>query len=268
MVVDYVVQPLEVLVGTGGKTLTFSMDGEDEELIRVTGNLTIDVAGFFRVSGGFAIEKSTKKVILEGETEETSTEMLSIGANKVDAFVGLNGGTADAIGIELSDITFGLVILNDKIDTSRKWVALKATDGGGSLLGIDGLTLSADSLLVNINTTAKDGSLVDFKSKTIEVATSTTTSIVVDMDGDKGELIQAAGNIDIDLFNFFQVSGGFAFEKSTETLTLSDEKTVQVDKLTIGSHQVDAFAGFQCRRHGRCPRNPADRYHLWPRRLH
>ena len=63
------------------------MDGEEEELIRVTGNLTIDVAGFFRVSGGFAIEKSTQKVILAGQTEELNTEMLSIGANKVDAFV-------------------------------------------------------------------------------------------------------------------------------------------------------------------------------------
>ena len=41
------------------------------------------------------------------------------------------------------------------------------------------------------------------------------------MDGARGNLIEAAATIDLNLFNFFGLSGDFALVKSVEEVTLS-----------------------------------------------
>ncbi len=75
--------------------------------------------------------------------------------------------------------------------------------------------------------------------------------VTLDMDGAKGDLLQASGHLTVDLFGFFQLDGDFAIEKSTETVTLADAdptdatpaEVVTVDMLTIGANDVSAFAG-------------------------
>ena len=49
--------------------------------------------------------------------------------------------------------------------------------------------------------------------------------------------------MNINLFNFFQVSGGFAVEKRVETLTLGDGSTVETGLLTIGGMVLITLAG-------------------------
>jgi hypothetical protein len=54
--------------------------------------------------------------------------------------------------------------------------------------------------------------------------------------------LEASGNLNINVFNFFSVSGGFAFVKRTDTVTLNDgdvasgkpASQVDVDLLTVG----------------------------------
>jgi len=45
------------------------------------------------------------------------------------------------------------------------------------------------------------------------------------------------------IFGFFYVSGGFSFEKSSDTVTLDNGSSLEVDMLTIGAHVDSAFAG-------------------------
>jgi len=232
-VVDYEAAPLEVLAGTGGTTITLDMAGADGELLRASGNLAVDVAGFFRVQGGFAVEKSSEQVTLsDGATADV--DLLTIGATGVDAFAGLNGGTADALGLTLEGTNFALAMLTDQTDTTRKWLSLEAEVGSVAFVGIEGLTVSGDTISVQINQTATDGTVVDYASQNLVVTTGPDASLTLTMDGAKGELIRASGNLDLRVFGFFSVQGGFAFEKSTATVTLSDGAEATVTLVTLG----------------------------------
>jgi len=243
--VDYAAQSLVIPTGPDpNDKVTFDMAASDGELIRASGNLTIEVASFFRVSGGFAVKKATQQVNLDNG-DKVDADMLAIGAENAAAFAGLNGGTLDALGLTLSNLTFGVLLLTDQADPSRQWIAAQAKDGAAAFVGIDGLTLSGDSLQVQINLAANDGTLVDFLAHSLDVGTGPSTSITFNMDAQQGEIIKAAGNLKINLFNFFSISGGFAFEKYITQVTLSDQNATQinVNVLALGGANVDAFVG-------------------------
>jgi dihydrolipoamide dehydrogenase len=45
-------------------------------------------------------------------------DVLSIGGSNLDAFAGINGGTSDALGLQLSGVEFGLAIMSEKADAA------------------------------------------------------------------------------------------------------------------------------------------------------
>ncbi|MDP1573114.1 MAG: hypothetical protein Q8M04_02640, partial [Pseudomonadota bacterium] len=241
LVVDYSVTELTIATGPSS-TVTFDMDGARGELLQARGNLEIDLFGFFQVSGGFAIEKGTDSVTLaDGVVVEV--DLLTIGASNVDAFAGVGGGSADAVGLQLGGVEFGLVLASDKLTPTRSWTALQASAADVAFVGIDGLTLAADTIDVAINQAAADGSLIDWLGQPLAIATGPATSLTLELDGQAGPLIRASGNLDIDLFGFVQLSGGFAIEKSEASLEDADGVALTVDLLTIGASNVNAFAG-------------------------
>jgi len=84
--------------GTGeSATIKFDFPGSGGELLEAAGHLTIDVMGFVYFSGGFALTKKTETVKLANtvtgvvEPLETRVDVLTIGASKINAFVGVNG---------------------------------------------------------------------------------------------------------------------------------------------------------------------------------
>ena len=155
----------------------------------------------------------------------------------------MNGGQSDALGLSLGEVDFAFVMQTDKLDASRSWVSPFATAGNAAFVGIDGITLAGDTITVEINRAAADGTLVDYLAASLEVTTGLSETITLNMDGSEGEIIKASGNLDINLFNFFAVKGGFAFEKYQGSVTLSDGEDVDVDFLTLGGANVDAFVG-------------------------
>jgi hypothetical protein len=64
----------------------------------------------------------------------------------------------------------------------------------------------------------------------------------LNMDGAEGERLQASGNVDITVFDFFKASGAFAFEKSDKTVILADETEVSTNLLAVGGNNITAFA--------------------------
>ncbi|MFA7059770.1 MAG: LEPR-XLL domain-containing protein, partial [Pedobacter sp.] len=262
--INYAAQNVDVSVGTN-KTITLDLDGSKGELLEASGNLNINIFNFFSVSGGFAFRKSTDTITLnDGDASankpasQVDVDLLTIGGSGVSAFAGLNGGTTDALGLSLTDTDFALILATDKLDTLRKWTTLKAESASVGFVGLDGLTLSADALSVEINQgytdTNGDTTVIDYKAQSLEVKTGPSSAMTVDIDGGEGELIRASGNLNINLFNFFSVDGAFAFEKKTTTLKVTDTKEtaateddvttdVTVDLLTIGGAGINAFAG-------------------------
>ncbi len=63
--------------------------------------------------------------------EVVETDLMTIGADNVSAFAGNNGGTANALGLELSNVNFALAMLTD---ATRKWTSLQAEVGSVALL--------------------------------------------------------------------------------------------------------------------------------------
>ena len=240
VVADFAVNPVAVKTGPANSK-NLDLDGSRGVLLEVSGNVDVDVFGFLQLSGGFAFVKSetTVPVFYDEVTSDVAVELMTIGASGVNAFAGV-GGT---LGLELVDVDFALVLAQEKAAAARQWTALEATAGSASFIGIDGLTLTGDTLAVTINQASADGSLLDFAGAPLSVVNGPDSTFEVRVDGSVGPLLQVSGNLTIDLFGFFQVSGGFAIEKATDTVTLSDQSEIAVDSLTIGGSGVDAFAG-------------------------
>ena len=263
-VVDYSEGKTELRVATGpASSLRLDMDGAKGELIQARGHLDLDVFGFLQASGDFALEKSTGQIRLadlastpdvDESAEPIEVEILTLGGSNVSAFAGLNGGTGDALGLQLSGVELGVALYTDKADATRSWTSVQASASGVAFVGVEGLTLSADTLSVSINQAGKAGdAVVDYgDGKTeLSVATGPSSDLTLSMDGSKGELLQVSGNLELDVFGFLQVSGSFAIEKSSNTVTLADPdgegseqgEEVEVDQLTVGASGVRGFAG-------------------------
>jgi len=243
VVVDYSDGKTALTVPTGtGSDFTFDLDGADGALTRGSGHLVIDAVGFFRLDGNFALDSGYGSVTLaDGAVVEA--QVLTLGGNAVSAFAGVGGGRADRVGLDLAGVDFALALVGDRNDATRHWTSLQASADTIALVGIDGLTLSADTLAVSINQAAADSSVIDYAQQNLEVATGPATHLTLDLDGQRGELLEASGHVTIDAFGFFQAEGGFAVTKSTETVTLGDASEVDVDLLTLGASNVEAFAG-------------------------
>ncbi|MCG8549230.1 MAG: hypothetical protein MI799_02375, partial [Desulfobacterales bacterium] len=238
--IDFSFDTLDVATGPGSG-ITLDMDSGDGELMRASGNLSLHVMGFFMAEGGFAFEKSTAQVTVDGG--DVDVDLLTIGADHVSAFAGVKGGTDEAVGFSLDGAGFGLALVTDQSDISRKWATLSASAASVSFSGLDGVTLEGESLAVIINTAANDDSVIDYSANPLGIATGPGTSVVCDMAGDDGELIRASGSLTVALFDFFTVSGNFALNKQHAALTLSDATEIDADLLTIGASDVTAFVG-------------------------
>ena len=100
------------------------------------------------------------------------------------------------------------------------------------------MEISAKTVSVEINLADANGLVVDFTKENLDVS-----GVTFDLDGSKGEIIQASGDLSISVAGYFMVSGEFAFEKSTHEITLSDGNKITANALTIGGADVSAFAG-------------------------
>jgi len=252
LVVDYSGRQLEVLAGPN-VTVTLDSEGSLGELTRASGNLNLNLFNFVMLSGYLTFESSSKTINLTGSNastagESVNTKLLAIGGQGVSTFVGVNGGSDQAIGLSLENTTFALALMSSKTDTTRSWTSLQASAESLSMIGIEGLTASATAITLSINQAGKVGdAVVDYagtNATDLSIKTSTSSTLKLSLEGSEGETIKAAANLDIDLFGFFSVKGGFAVEQRSQSVTLSDGSVIDKAQLiTIGGNEVNAFAG-------------------------
>ncbi|MCJ8343961.1 LEPR-XLL domain-containing protein, partial [bacterium] len=241
LVIDYSIKDL-IIKTNAINSLALSMDGSQGELIQLRANLSLNVRDFFTIDGGFAFSKSSTNITLSDTTTRT-VDVLTLGGNKVSAFVGLNGGSSDEFGFRLSDMDFGLAFFQDKSDQTLSWMSLYGSAVSSSFTGSPELGITSSNLEIELNSQDKNGLVVDYNLQNYSILTSKDTSINLTMDGSKGELLKLSGHLDLNIFNFFTVNGSFAFEKSSTNLTLKDGSNVDVDLITLGANNVSAFAG-------------------------
>ena len=69
----------------------------------------------------------------------------------------------------------------------------------------------------------------------LSIKTGAASSTRLSVDGAEGRVLKAAGHLDIDLFGFVSVKGGFAVESRSQAVTLSDGSSIDKAQLiTIG----------------------------------
>ena len=227
-----------------------------------------------------------------GATEK-ELQFLTIGAQDVHAFVGLNGPywvdadadgvidrytsgpnigqiiaaetNPDAVGLVLDDVDFAMAMMTptNRIDPIR-YITLKASAAKVALVGIDGLTVQAKGVEVelNISTPTLYGlpvlPVVDFAGYDDDNGTDPPYSVKVGAPAEFGgspivvpftygtPLIRAvAADINLNVFGVLALRGSVAFELGRSVdVTLADGNTVTgVTTMTIGGANLLGFVG-------------------------
>ena len=186
---------------------------------QAAGNVNLDVFGFVQLEGSFAIKKADGDVTLAGG-EEVAVNRMIIGGTVTSAFAGLNGGSDDALGMELSGVEFGLALMTGKDDPARSWTSLQGSVDSASFVGVDGLTVAVTSLGISINQAGLGTDrVIDYGTDATDltIATGPSSDLTLTMEGSKGRLLQVAGDFELDVFGFLQVEGSFAIEDRKST---------------------------------------------------
>jgi hypothetical protein len=240
--INFAAQPLTVKTGPA-TTRPLDLTGTAGPLLEASGTLTIDVAGFFHVSGSLGIKKSEFDLALSSsDTATQRVNLLTVAGENLSAFAGMNAASADKTGLSLSNLNFALALASDKADPDRRWTTLQATAGAIALTGISGVTMSSSDLAVTINRKASDDTIANYSRTPLTLSTGAGTKTIA-INSNLGGLVEASGTINIAVQNFFTVNGGFAVRSARDTVTLSNATTVDADLLTIGGSNVSAFAG-------------------------
>jgi hypothetical protein len=166
-----------------------------------------------------------------------------------------------AMGFVLRNVEFALALFkptNVAADHSS-YYAIRAS-GGAEVVGIDGITIRANSLGVDINGGKDHAGLAQALDLANSPSFTATGGVVVETGADPdgagsepapsvtlgytGSLMRATGNVTLAIDNFVYVSGSFAFEKgANRTMTLVGGATKNVSVLTVGASNVNAFVG-------------------------
>ena len=236
---------LTVTTGTGSTT-DIDVAGSLGVLTRASGTLDINLLGFAQFHGDVAFEKSQGSVWVQGDASATTANLLKIGASNASGFIGMHGGTAEAVGLGFTGASFGAVVAADQSNTAREWIAMQASISSASFTGVDGLTASAQNIELQINqadTVAASRKVLDWSPHSMDVATGASSTLTLNMDGASGPFLRAAATLDVNVFNFFELQGSFAFESKQQDLTLSDGEVIHADTLSVGGSGVNAFLG-------------------------
>ncbi|MEN9554689.1 MAG: hypothetical protein RLZZ232_975, partial [Planctomycetota bacterium] len=240
-IVNFAATPLHVLMDDGS-TVSITHPASSGALLRVSTDATIGVADFLRLSGSFAIQSADRTVKLSDGSTVDGTVLTIAGANAV-GFVGVNGGTANAAGLDLTGANFGLAIATDKLDPARRWITTQATVSSVAVLGIPDVTISGSNLAVRINRTDLDGVVADYSVTPLNIPLSGGSSYSININGAGGALLEASGTLTVSVSDFFNVTGAFALRRAAANITLADGSTKDVSLLTLGADGATAFVG-------------------------
>ncbi|MCK4857901.1 MAG: hypothetical protein KAT58_08040, partial [candidate division Zixibacteria bacterium] len=152
---------------TGGSdtdSFTFGEDGGVTGTIDDgAGTVELTLGGFVTLSGNYSFVKSSKTFILNNGDSVTA-DFLTVGASSGTVFAGVGGDTTNPIGFNANLDEFALAIITELGGSNRAWHAVTGTLSSVSFSGIDGLTIEATSFVLNVNTAAGDGTVVDFNA--------------------------------------------------------------------------------------------------------
>ncbi|MBV5299268.1 MAG: hypothetical protein JZU64_14325, partial [Rhodoferax sp.] len=210
-------------ITAAGQSHTFgdAMQAGAKELSIVGAELTL--AGFIQASGSLVVRWAGQPATLtlaDGSTR--SANQIWVAGTGLSAAVGLNPGKTGFTGLQASGLEFVLGLFSDTDNSLNQWKSLSGTMGSASLSGIADFTLAANAMALTYNTATNQQRVADFAGSHAMGITLGSTALNLSADAAKGELLQASGALELDVFGFFGVKGNLALQKSSEQITLGD----------------------------------------------
>ncbi|MDO8317800.1 LEPR-XLL domain-containing protein, partial [Rhodoferax sp.] len=227
-------------ITAAGQSHTFgsTMQAGAQELSIVGAELTL--AGFIQASGALVVRWAGQPATLtlaDGSTRSAS--QIWVAGTGLSAAVGLNPGESSFIGLQATGLEFVLGLFSDTDNALNQWKSLSGTLGAASLSGIADFTLAANALALTYNTASNQQRVADFSGSHAMGITLDGKTLNVSADAAKGELLQASGNLELDVFGFFGVKGNLAIEKSSNTVTLGDAQIAGDGTVTKPASQIN-----------------------------
>ena len=235
-------------------------------LLRVSGTMTMNIAGFVYAAGSFALEKGDNIFITPvGETATREVTLMRIGVSGGKLFAGVGGppdfndlDNTTAIGVAMTGVTFGIALMKEVTPSGASPASYTAFKGGGSarLVGIPSITLKG-SIQVEVNT-ASDA---DFATPALPPVVDFTKLAGGKLDVPTGpnandpkvtlnfgkRTLRATGNVTVAIDSFVFLTADFAFEKVDNAFAVQTEggspTSGQVTALKIGASNGYAFFG-------------------------
>ncbi len=243
-------------------------------LLRAYGSLTLCISQFAFISGNFDFEKGATQSVTVGTSDPVTENMsaMEVGVSNVYAFAGVNGPywimngngsirgptaseSIGAMGLALSQASLGLALLKPLPTTALpnptiSYLALKVS-GSVAFVGINGLTLSANNLSIEVNQATDSQNpnstvpAVNLTSSSISIPTDANPADNIPLNFASGPILAAQGTVTIAISQFVYLTGSVSFTKgATQAVTLTGAGgTKDVSVLTVGASNVYAFAG-------------------------
>ncbi|MDA1230761.1 MAG: hypothetical protein O2856_08305 [Planctomycetota bacterium] len=198
IVVDFAAQNLTV----AADTFTLDMDGQLGELTEASGNIQIAVDDFLVISGDVLVRQST---VANGTSLDSK---LTIGGSNIAVFVGTGAGTADAVGVSITDTDFGIAVFKSSdatLPTQPDTTYALTAQGTATLLGVDGVTL-----------TGTMSALINRTGKALDEQIPTRTGSIPLQFTDGAEFTQVSGSdLHLNIGGLADLTGSFTVSKQT-----------------------------------------------------
>ena len=120
---------------------------------------------------------------------------------------------------DLSGVGLGIALMTEQVQapaegepavTARSWTSAQATIADASIDGIEGLTIAVNTLALQVNREATDGSVVDYslteidtdaadvRNTALDILTGPESSVTLSLDGADGEMTRLTGSLELD----------------------------------------------------------------------
>ncbi|MDG1364062.1 MAG: hypothetical protein P8Q54_11370, partial [Akkermansiaceae bacterium] len=238
------------------------LNGLEGEKTSVSGDVTLELAGYVLVAGGFNVTKTTENVDLLG-AGAMDVDLVRIDLTGVDLFVGVGGAfdktTADsyrvdamddsATGFLVTDTSFSMAIASLKdagVADTRRWTGIAASAGNLKSVGLtEDLALGVSNLSVLFNTSSgNDGAATPVDAINIDWST-----LVTDIEQPLNSLsahvnLSVSGDVAFNLDGYVLAAGEFSVTSSTvNAVQPSGGAAVDVDLLRVDLTGVNLFVG-------------------------
>ncbi|ETR68155.1 MAG: hypothetical protein OMM_04732 [Candidatus Magnetoglobus multicellularis str. Araruama] len=215
--------------------------------------MTFNLFDFVVLEGNIAISTANESISVESIDGEGITEdmdLIKIGASDVSFFAGVGAGTERPMGLNLEDGNLGLLLMRSPT-TNAQFTSLIASAGSAGFVGLPGMTVAGENIIVEINESTVDDAVANFSENPYTIETGNGNEIDLTFDAAHGKVLRTSGFFDFNMFDFFKVSGDLAFEKDVREIDAmsldyaeDEEPYVELmDVMTIGASGLNAFVG-------------------------